>query len=181
MKEVALFLDRDGVINKEKNYLYKMDEFEFIDGVFNTLSFFQKKGFLLFVITNQSGIARGYYSEKDFNNLTDWMTKEFVRKGIYITKVYYCPYHFENGFGKYKKESFFRKPNPGMILQARDEFNIDLEKSILVGDKETDIEAGINAGIKYNILVKSGHEINSGSTKAYCILESIKYLPEIQL
>jgi D-glycero-D-manno-heptose 1,7-bisphosphate phosphatase len=152
----ALFLDRDGVINKEKNYLYKIEDFEFIDGVFETCKYFQDKGYLIIVITNQAGIARGKYSETDFNKLTKWMIKEFEKQNIEISKVYYCPHHPD-----FTGECECRKPKPKMILNAQQEFDIDLENSILVGDKNSDIEAGINAGIKNLFLVKTGHIITT--------------------
>jgi D-glycero-D-manno-heptose 1,7-bisphosphate phosphatase len=138
----ALFLDRDGVINKEVNYLYKIDDFEFIDGIFELCNYYQNLGYLIFVVTNQSGIARNYYSEKDFLNLTQWMQKQFLNNNISIQKVYYCPHH-ENISGQCE----CRKPSPGMLYLAKDEFNIDLENSIIVGDKERDIDAGLNAGL----------------------------------
>lgn len=181
MKTKALFLDRDGVINKEKDYLYRIEDFEFIDGVFETLRHFQADGYLLIIVTNQSGIARGYYQESDFLELNEWMLGQFAAQGIGISKVYYSSYHPEYGIGKYKKDTFCRKPNPGMILQAKEEFNIDLAESILVGDKESDIEAGIRAGIKMNILVKSGHIIDEHSTKAGLVQESIKDLLNIKV
>lgn len=156
MKNKALFLDRDGVINVDKKYVYKIEDFEFIDGVIETLRYFQELGYLLIIITNQAGIGRGYYSEEDFRILNEWMLTQFANKGVHISKVYYSPFHPEHGIGKYKRESFYRKPNSGMILQAQKEFDIDLAKSILVGDKESDIEAGINAGIKVNVLVSNG-------------------------
>lgn len=148
----ALFLDRDGVINVEKNYVYKIEDFEFVPGIFELLNFFQELNYLLIIITNQAGIGRGYYTESHFNVLNEWMLKEFQKCGIEITKVYYSPYHPVHGLGKYKKDAFCRKPNPGMLLQAKKEFNIDLTKSILIGDKITDIDAGINSGVKLNIL-----------------------------
>lgn len=150
----ALFLDRDGVINKEKNYLYKIEDFEFIDGVFETCKYFQDNGYLIIVITNQAGIARGKYTEDDYQTLTNWMIKEFEKNNIKISKVYYCPHHPD-----FSGDCECRKPNPGMILQAKKDFDIDLSQSILVGDKNSDIEAGINAGIKMNYLVETGHEI----------------------
>jgi D-glycero-D-manno-heptose 1,7-bisphosphate phosphatase len=177
----ALFLDRDGVINKEKDYLYKIKDFEFIDGVFDALLHFQAKGYLLIIITNQSGIARGYYRESDFLELNEWMLGEFAARGIRIARVYYSPYHPECGIGEYKKDAFCRKPNPGMILQAREELDIDLAESILVGDKESDIEAGLRAGIGMNILVKSGHTVDEYNTKAQLITESIHGLLNIKL
>ncbi len=175
----ALFLDRDGVINKEVNYLYKIDEFEFIEGVFEACSFFQNAGYLLIVITNQAGIARGYYTEDDFYNLNCWMVKQFEDRGVKITKTYYSPFHPQYGIGKYCKDHWSRKPKPGMLFQARDEFNINLSKSILIGDKESDIEAGLAAQLGFNVLVRSGHQISENSTKADAIIDSIQNLPKL--
>jgi len=172
----ALFLDRDGVINKEIEYLYRIEDVEFIDGIFETCRFFQQRDFLLVVITNQAGIARGKYSVEDFNKLNDWMLNEFRRCGVEILKTYYSPYHPTAGIGPFRKDSFDRKPNPGMILKARDDFELSLRDSILVGDKESDIVAGINAGVGTNVLVKSGLPISELS-KADFIIESIKDLP----
>ena len=140
MSNKALFLDRDGVINVDRGYVFKIEDFCFTDGIIETLAYFQDKNYLLMIITNQSGIARGYYTEEDFQDLTEWMQRWFAENGVQITKVYFSPYHLEHGLGKYKKDSFCRKPNPGMILTAQEEFDLDLGQSILVGDKETDIE-----------------------------------------
>lgn len=169
----ALILDRDGVINKEINYLYKIEDVEFIDGIFETCKFFMDKGYLIIVVTNQAGIARGKYTETDFHRLNDWMVEEFRKHQVEISKTYYCPYHPTEGKGRYKKDSFDRKPNPGMILKARDEFDLDLKSSILVGDKIIDIEAGVNAGVGTNILVQSGPKIDDTSSADY-VIDSIK-------
>jgi len=169
----ALFLDRDGVINKEKDYVYKIEDFEFIEGVFEALKAFQEAGYLLIIITNQAGIARGYYTENDFEILNNWMLDQFRKYGIEIKKVYYDPTHPENGVGKYKRESQFRKPNPGMILQAKQDFNLDLSASILVGDKESDIQAGKNAGVGINILVRTGYAVNKDKTAADYIIDNL--------
>lgn len=177
----ALFLDRDGVINKEKHYVYKIDDFEFIEGIFESCKYFQDKEYLIFVITNQAGIARGYYTNEDFNNITNWMLKQFDNKGIKIAKVYYSPFHPIYGIGQYKLDSWCRKPNPGMLEQAKREFAVDLSQSILVGDKETDIEAGIAANIGVNVLVRSGAKINEKTTKANLIINSIKELQCLNL
>lgn len=171
MMNKALFLDRDGVINIEKHYLYKIEDFEFVEGIFEVLKHFQDNRYLLIIITNQAGIGRGYYTEKDFNTLNNWMLEELKKRDILITKVYYCPYHPEHGVGQYKKDSFDRKPNPGMILKAKKEFNIDLSKSILIGDKESDIEAGINAGINKNIFLEGYYK--SYKTKANIIFSNV--------
>jgi D-glycero-D-manno-heptose 1,7-bisphosphate phosphatase len=153
-KNKALFLDRDGVVNKEKNYLYKIDEFEFINGVFETCRYFQNKGYLIIIITNQSGIARGKYREKDFSILTNWMLGKFAQKNIIISKVYYCPHH-----PNFTGECECRKPNIGMLLEAQKEFNINLYESILVGDKNSDIKAGLDAKVGKNFLITTGHYI----------------------
>ena len=163
----ALFLDRDGVINIEKDYLYKIEDFEFIDGIFELCKHYQELGYLIFVVTNQSGIARGYYSEKDFNTLTTWMIEEFLRNGIHISKVYFCPHHPD-----ISGECSCRKPNPGMLLKAKEEFDLDMVHSIIIGDKERDIEAGINAGLNETYLFDSDN--NFTSSKATKIVNKLK-------
>lgn len=164
-------MDRDGVINVEKNYVYKIEDFEFIDGVFETLRHFQTLGYFLIIITNQAGIARGYYSELALLDLTEWMLDQFRTNDVFISKVYYSAYHPEHGLGKYKKDSLYRKPNPGMILRAKLDLDLDLAHSLLVGDKETDIEAGINAGIRTNVLFDSGY--TKQFSKADFIIRSV--------
>ena len=143
----ALLLDRDGVINVDHGYVHQVDKFEFIDGIFEVTRAAQLFGYKIIVITNQAGIARGYYSEKQFHQLTAWMCNEFLNEGVSIHKVYYSPFHPTEGFGEYKKDDFSRKPNPGMLMQAQQEFNLDLCNSILIGDKASDIQACIAAGV----------------------------------
>jgi D-glycero-D-manno-heptose 1,7-bisphosphate phosphatase len=169
----ALFLDRDGVVNKEKNYLYKIEEFEFIDGVFETCRYFQDLGYVIIIITNQAGIARRKYTEKDFSVLTKWMIDKFEKENISILRVYHCPHHLD-----FYDECECRKPKPKMILDAQEEFNIDLLQSILVGDKNSDIEAGINADIGENYLIATGHKINV-NTYNVKILKNLIELKEI--
>lgn len=166
----ALFLDRDGVINHDTNFVYKISDFKFIDGIFETCLHFQNNGYMIFIITNQSGISRGYYTENDFQILTNWMIEEFNKNNIIINKVYFCPHYPEND-----GECLCRKPSPNMILNAKKEFNINLNKSILIGDRNSDIEAGISAGIKLNYLIKTGHIINENKFKVK-ILENLKEL-----
>ena len=143
----AVFLDRDGVINQETDYVHKVDEFHFIDGVFDACREMSKAGYRLIVITNQAGIARGYYTEDDFQQLTKWMLDTFRQQGIEIDDVYYCPHHPIHGVGDYRRDCDCRKPAPGMIIRAAQEHSLDLQRSILVGDKVTDIEAGRAAGV----------------------------------
>lgn len=156
----ALFLDRDGVVNVEKNYLYKIKDFEFIDGIFDLCKHYQQLGYMIFIVTNQSGIARKYYSEEDFHLLTEWMIDEFKKRGIIINRVYYCPHHPE-----ISGACSCRKPEPGMILQAQEEFDIDLADSLMIGDKERDIEAALNAGIKERYLFDEKNRISNSKAK----------------
>lgn len=150
----ALFLDRDGVINIEKHYLYKIEDFEFIEGIFELCRYYQDLGFIIIVVTNQSGIARKYYSEDDFKSLTTWMIEQFKHNKIVISKVYHCPHHPD-----ISGECSCRKPKSGMFLEAQKEFHIDMENSIMIGDKERDIEAGLNAGVKENYLFDESGEV----------------------
>jgi D-glycero-D-manno-heptose 1,7-bisphosphate phosphatase len=157
----AVFLDRDGVINKEDGYVNTEDEFHFIDGVFDACLEMSKAGYRLIVITNQAGIARGYYTEADFHQLTKWMLNEFRQRGIEIDDVYYCPHHPVHGVGDYHRGCNCRKPAPEMMLRAAREHALDLRRSILVGDKVTDIEAGRAAGVGCCVLVLTGHPLSS--------------------
>jgi D-glycero-D-manno-heptose 1,7-bisphosphate phosphatase len=162
----SIFLDRDGVINKELNYLYKIEEFKFIDGIFEACMHYLALDFKIIIISNQSGIARGLYSEKDYQILTDWMLKKFKRKNIEILDVFHCPHLPE-------ANCRCRKPKPGMIMEAKITHNIDMKKSWMIGDKETDITAANNAGISKTILLRSGHKIDESISSAKFILDSI--------
>lgn len=154
----ALFLDRDGIINKDLGYVYKIEDFEFVDKIFDLCKFFIYRGYKVFVITNQAGIAKGYYSENDFHNLTKWMLEEFNNNGIHIEEVFYCPHHPTDGKGDYLKNCECRKPNPQMLLDAQSKYFISLKKSIFIGDKKSDIDAGIRAGVSDLILIKSSYQ-----------------------
>jgi D-glycero-D-manno-heptose 1,7-bisphosphate phosphatase len=151
----ALFLDRDGVINIEKCYVYRREAFHFREGIFELCQSAQTLGYLLVVVTNQAGIARGYYTEPEFLELTEWMIHKFAEQVIQIARVYYCPYHPIHGVGKYKYDSPDRKPKPGMLLRARSDFNLDLKSSVLIGDQPSDIYAASAAGIGTKILLRS--------------------------
>ena len=156
-KRPALFLDRDGVINVETNYVYRIDDFVFIEGIFDLCRSAVAKGMAIVVVTNQAGIGRGYYTEAQFQKLSDWMCERFAEEGITIDSVYYCPYHAEHGVGKYKADSFDRKPNPGMILRAKNELELLLEDSILIGDKASDIAAARAANVGKAVLMAPSH------------------------
>ncbi len=147
----AVFLDRDGVVNIDKNYVYKIEDFEFVDGVFEVLKEFLKRGYKLFIVTNQSGIGRGYYDENDFLKLTSYMLDKLKQKGIQITKVYHCPHSPESNCE-------CRKPKPAMLLRAKDEFNIDMANSVMIGDKKSDIETGKNAKVGKTIFIGNKDE-----------------------
>jgi D-glycero-D-manno-heptose 1,7-bisphosphate phosphatase len=165
----ALFLDRDGVINHDYGYVSKKKDFDFIDGIFELARSATLKSYVICVITNQAGIGRGYYSEEDFQSLTDWMCGQFKKKKSEIAKVYYSPYHPIHGIGHYKKDDYSRKPNPGMFIQAQIELGIDLSKSIFIGDKLTDMSAGIAAGIGKNILLKADDERSFKKNNYICV------------
>ena len=163
----CLFLDRDGVINIEKNYLYKIDDFEFIDGIFDLCRYYLSLGYIIVVVTNQSGIARGYYTKDDFETLTSWMIDEFEKKSIEIKKVYFCPHHPD-----IDGECKCRKPKPGMLLDAKKEFDIDMADSVMVGDKERDIEAALASGVKKSFLFDQSKKIKK--SKAFKIVSKLE-------
>ena len=148
-KNKALFLDRDGTINIEKGYVFRIKDFEFRPGIFDLIRKYQQQNYLIIIVTNQSGIARGFYTEKEFRTLSEWMTKTFQSEKINITKIYHCPHHPD-----FTGKCTCRKPAPGMILQAIREFNINPGASVLIGDKKSDISAGKNAGISRNLLIR---------------------------
>lgn len=148
----ALFLDRDGVINIDYDYVHTRENFYFIEGIFDVARYAYQRSYKIIVITNQSGIGRGYYTEEEFRGLTAWMCERFSAAGAPIERVYFSPYHPTAGKGKYLRDHCSRKPRPGMLLQAREELDLDLGCSVLIGDKSSDILAGIAAGVGRNLL-----------------------------
>ena len=148
----AFFLDRDGVINQDYGYVYEPSKFVIIDGIVDVCKQAVAKNYLIFIVTNQSGIGRGYYTEEQFWEFMYVTENYFQKHGVAFTKVYFSPHHPEAQNPKYLLGEELRKPNAGMILQAQKEFNVDLRNSILIGDKLSDIQAGLNAGIGRNIL-----------------------------
>jgi D-glycero-D-manno-heptose 1,7-bisphosphate phosphatase len=134
----AIFLDRDGTINVEKGYLYKAEDFELLPNVIAALQRLQAAGYLLIIITNQSGIARGYYTEEDYGILNNWMLEKLRRNGVNIAAVYHCPHHPDAKVPRYRKDCDCRKPKLGMFKQAAADFNIDLSSSFAIGDKIRD-------------------------------------------
>lgn len=172
----ALFLDRDGVINHEIGYLSKPEDVQFIDGIFETCRAFHEEGYLIVIVTNQSGIARGYYTETEFEDLTRWMHDEFASRGVMIAKTYHCPHH-----PAITGDCLCRKPLPGMLLSAATELNIDLSQSVLVGDKVSDVEAGLTAGIPHLFLVTTGHAFTKPVPHGVIVLESIRNLSPLMI
>jgi D-glycero-D-manno-heptose 1,7-bisphosphate phosphatase len=164
----ALFLDRDGVINIDRDFVSRIEDFEWSDGIFELVAAARAADYLPIVITNQSGIGRGFYSEDDFERLTDWMCGEFRSRGAAIERVYHGPFHPDAVHERYRADHPWRKPKPGMIFAARDEFSLDLGASALIGDRWSDIEAGLAAGVGTNIVIGSAlaqplpiaHQIN---------------------
>ena len=142
----ALFLDRDGIINLDRHYVHTPEEFIFVPGIFDLCRRAAALGYKIIVVTNQSGIERGYFTEEEFLALTRWMEEAFLREGVTISKVYYCPTLIGDD----------RKPNPGMFLKARDQFALDLAKSCSLGDQGRDIEAAKRAGVGRNVLLVTG-------------------------
>ena len=146
-KQPAVFFDRDGVLNIDHGYTYRQEDFEWMPGAIETIKRFNDRGFLVFVVTNQSGVARGYYKEADVNKLHQYMQQELAQHAAHIDAFYYCPHH-PYGQGKYRKVCDCRKPRPGMILKALSEWPVDQKRTVVIGDKPSDIEAATAAGLK---------------------------------
>lgn len=162
MSVKAAFLDRDGVINIDHAYVHKAEEFEFIDGVLEACADLVASGFKLVIVTNQSGIGRGYYTEDDFHHLTKWMKEVFEKAGAPVSAVYFCPHHPEKALDAYRCDCDCRKPHPGMLFQAQKELNIDMANSLMFGDKQGDMQAALAAGVPTRILVgKDGKKLPS--------------------
>lgn len=148
----ALFLDRDGVINIDHGYVHTARAFQFTAGVFSLIRRFRRSGFTCIVVTNSAGIARGYFSEELFRNFSLWIADELKNAGAPVDAIYYCPHHPFAGIGPYRRECRCRKPFPGMLHRAAEEWEVDLSASVLVGDRHSDILAGQRAGIPHLFL-----------------------------
>jgi D-glycero-D-manno-heptose 1,7-bisphosphate phosphatase len=168
----ALFLDRDGIINEDYGYVSTIEEFKFIDGIFELLHFFIQKNYTLFIVTNQSGIGRGYYESSDFEKLSTWMLAEFKKQNIHIESVHHCHHAPE-------ENCFCRKPAIGMVDAILFEHNIDLEKSWLIGDKQSDINLAHNAHIAHTIAIGS-RMIENSEYRFSTIMECKTFLEENQ-
>ena len=148
MSKPAIFLDRDGVINEDTGYVSQVDDFHFLPGVIEALQLLKKKGYLLIVVTNQSGIARGYYTEEQMQTLHDWLQAELAKRDAKIDQIYHCPFHEDGTIPRYTKDSYDRKPKPGMLIRAMTDFPVIKERSFLIGDKQADLEAAKAAGVR---------------------------------
>ena len=176
----AVFLDRDGTINIEKDYLYQAEKFEFILGAPEAIRLLNQAGFMVVVVTNQSGVARGYYTEDDVEKLHLHIAAELERCGARVDAWLYCPHH-PSGRGSYALPCVCRKPLPGMLQEAARRYDIDLGSSTIIGDKQADIDAGKAAGSR-TILVRTGYGANEeqlvGPDTVVCddLLSAVKYL-----
>lgn len=171
MSVAAAFLDRDGVINVDSGYVGRWEDFEYLPEAIEGLKQLQSAGFKLFVVTNQSGIARGYYTEDDFLSLTETLKTDLSARGVTLSAVYYCPYLEDADLECYRLASDLRKPEPGMLLKAAQDHDIDLSRSIMVGDKVSDMIAAERAGVpdRYHVTVGEPHD---ASTKVSSLLEA---------
>jgi len=168
VKRSAVFLDRDGTINVEREFIHRIEDFEFIPGAPQAIRLLKAAGFMVIVVTNQSGVARGYYDEAAIDLLHRHMDAELAGFGAVIDAYYFCPHHPEHGTGKYRKQCGCRKPLAGMLYQAAEDFSLDLTTSYIIGDRLADVEAGLNAGC-IPLLVRTGYGAD----------ESIKLQPDI--
>lgn len=153
-KTKAVFLDRDGIINKDCAYPHKPEQIVFTNDIFAFCKYAIKKGYILVVVTNQAGVAKGHFVEDDVKFLHKWMNDQFIEQGINISGFYYCPYHKDGIVTEYAIDSEDRKPNPGMILKAVSDFNIDVRESIMIGDKLSD---RIKLDGLRSVVIKSGY------------------------
>lgn len=152
-QRAAAFLDRDGVINIDRGYTVRIEDFEFVPGVFDACRELADAGYALVVVTNQSGIGRGLYTTQEFTALTDWMRAQFAAAGAPLAGVYFCPHHPTEAEGEFLCDCICRKPAPGMLLDAARELNLDLSRSLMFGDRASDLDAARAAGVPRRILL----------------------------
>jgi D-glycero-D-manno-heptose 1,7-bisphosphate phosphatase len=177
----AVFLDRDGTINEEKNYLHRVEDFAFIPGVPQAIRRLNEAGYLVIVVTNQSGVARGYFELADVEALHAHVKGLLASEQAHIDGFFICPHHPEAGRGLWRRECDCRKGQPGMLLQAAGELHIDLGRSFMVGDKVADIEAGRRAGCT-PLLVLTGYgtlavqEIDPSIARFASLVEAVDYI-----
>jgi len=161
----AVFLDRDGVINEERRYVHRIEDCHLLPGVITALQLLQREGWALVVVTNQAGIARGFYTEADLEKLHTHLRRMLSEQGVVLDGIYFCPHHPTAGQGAYRMDCGCRKPQPGMLLRAAAELRLHISTSVLVGDKRSDLEAGRAAGLAACVLVRSGHPISEADCR----------------
>ena len=144
----AVFFDRDGTLNEEVHYLHKIEDFKWIEGAIDAIKYCNDNGYLAIVITNQSGVARGYYPESDIMKLYNWMNNDLAKYGAHLDGIYYCPHYPTGKVKEYAIDCDCRKPKPGMLFKAQKDHNIDLKSSYLIGDGVRDVECAEAAGVK---------------------------------
>ncbi|CCG88142.1 D-glycero-beta-D-manno-heptose 1,7-bisphosphate 7-phosphatase [Erwinia piriflorinigrans] len=177
-KVPAIFLDRDGTINVDHGYVSEIDNFEFIDGVIEAMRELKQMGFALVLVTNQSGIARGMFSEDQFMTLTEWMDWSLADRDVDLDGIYFCPHHPDGTIEVLRQSCDCRKPQPGMLFTAQQELNIDMSASYMVGDKKEDMQAAAAAGVGKKVLVRSGKPVTvEGENAADWVLNSLAELP----
>lgn len=175
----AIFLDRDGTINIDHGYVHEIDQFQFIDGVIDACQTLKKMGFALVLVTNQSGIGRGKFSEQQFLQLTEWMDWSLADRGVDLDGIYYCPHHPQAKVDEFRQVCDCRKPMPGMLLTAQQELNLDMAASYMVGDKLEDLQAGLAAKVGTTVLVRTGKPITAeGEALADIVIDSLADLPK---
>jgi D-glycero-D-manno-heptose 1,7-bisphosphate phosphatase len=177
----ALFLDRDGIVNLDTGYVHRPADFVFRPGIFALCAAAQARGLALVIVTNQAGIGRGYYTEAAFRALTDWMLARFAARGIGFDAVEYCPDHPTHGIGAYRRENPRRKPGPGMILDACAALGLDPARSAMLGDRATDMQAALAAGVARRLLLPADagerHAAPEGCVILGDLAEAIGHLP----
>ncbi len=166
IKSKAAFIDRDGVINDERNYVHRIEDFVLLPGVIDGLILLQNEGYRLIMVTNQAGIARGYYGQAAMEQLHAHLAAELAERGVTFHAIYFCPHHPQGSIAELAVECDCRKPAPGMLLQAARDFNLDLAASVLIGDKLSDVIAGKRAGVGRTVIVESGHKFDSDARAA---------------
>ena len=174
MLNKALFLDRDGVINKDFQYVYKKNDIEFFDHIFDLVKHANKLGYIVIIVTNQAGISRGIFTERELIELMEWILHQFNKMDSLITDYYYCPYHPNFPKKDYEEFKYDRKPEPGMFLKAKEKYNINMSKSILIGDNITDMIAGERA--KLGKLIYFSETKNKKYKCISSLKEAFKYL-----
>jgi D-glycero-D-manno-heptose 1,7-bisphosphate phosphatase len=170
----ALFLDRDGIINVDRGYVCRPTDFVFVPGIFALARFAaQELGWPIVVVSNQSGIGRGYFDEATYRALTEWMCERFREEDAPLARVYHCPYHPTHGIGRYRADHDWRKPRPGMVLQAAADLNLDLAASALIGDKLDDMAAAAAAGVPLRIRVDASRVNPPGGGPPHLVVHDL--------